>query len=95
MKRIIKIAMLATGLAVACLLANGIGWAAVFYWKAATIATIAGAVAIALCPMAAIEVVPGSSLDTPYFFLPAIVLNFFLWAIFIETMWNRKKTRKT
>jgi hypothetical protein len=75
------------------LLLNGIGWAAVFFWKSQTIALIIGMVALVICPVEALEVVPRSSLDTPLFFVPMMFLCFILWAFAIEALWNWKRQR--
>lgn len=85
--------MLTAALAGVYLLLNGIGWAAVFFWKSQAIALVVGFVALVICPVEAIEVVPRSSLDTPLFFVPMMLLCFILWAFAIDALWNRKRQR--
>lgn len=85
--------MLTAGLAGVYLLLNGIGGAAVFFWKSQTIALVIGIVALVICPLEAIEVVPQSPLDTPLFFIPMMLLCFILWAFAIDALLNWKRQR--
>jgi len=71
------------------LILNGIGWAAVFFWKSEAVAMCAAIPAAVLCPAGAICVVPGSQADSPFFFIPLMGVFFLLWAVFIELMWGR------
>lgn len=75
----------------AFLLLNGIGWAAVFFWKSEAIALACAIPAAILCPPSAITVVPQSSLDTPIIFVPVMILSFMLWGGIITLIWNRIK----
>lgn len=90
-ERIGRIALLALGGGALYLLLSGIGWAAVCFWKSEAIVWCAFIPSLILCPAQAISVVPGSSLDTPVFFVPMMSACFILWAIFIEALWRRRR----
>ena len=75
------------------LLLNGVGWAAVFFWKSEAIALACAIPAAILCPACAITVVPQSSLDTPLFFVPMMILSFMVWGGIITLIWNRMKRK--
>jgi hypothetical protein len=91
MKRIRRIILIALGLAALYILLNGIGWAAVFFWKSNVIAICAAIPATILCPASAITVVPGSQADSPFFFIPLMGVFFVAWAIVIEIVRERLK----
>ena len=91
MKRIGRILLIPLGLAAVYLLLNGIGWAAVFFWKSETIAMCTAIPAAILCPAGAICVVPGSRADSPLFFIPLMGVFFLLWAIIIDALWRKLK----
>lgn len=91
MKRLARIGMIALALAGVYLLLNGIGWAAVFFWKSEFIVWCVAVPSLILCPLSAIEVVPGCSLDTPLFFVPTMGICFVLWALGIEAFWRKRK----
>lgn len=95
MKKLGRIGLIALSLTGLYLLLNGIGWAAVFFWKFEFIVRCMAVLSFVLCPLSAIEVVPGSSLDTPLFFIPIMVICFFLWAWGIEAIWNKRKRKHT
>jgi hypothetical protein len=54
MKRLGRIGLIALALAGVYLLLNGIGWAAVLFWKSETIAFCAAIPAAILCPAGAV-----------------------------------------
>jgi hypothetical protein len=89
MKGIGRIIVIAFCLAALYVLLNGIGWAAVFFWKSDIIAKCVLIPAAILCPAQAISVVPGSKADSLFFFLPLTAVCFILWAIVIEAIWRR------
>ncbi|MEI6219264.1 MAG: hypothetical protein WCP86_10215 [bacterium] len=91
MKRLGRIVLLALAIAGLYLLLNGIGWAAIFFWKCEFIVWCVSVPSFVLCPLSAIEVVPGCSLDTPLYFIPMMAICFILWAWGIETIWNKKR----
>ena len=92
MKRIRRILLIALGLATIYLLLNGIGWAAVFFWKSNAIAMYATVAAMVICPAGAITVVPGSPADSPCFFIPIMGVFFLLWAIVIDALFRKINT---
>jgi hypothetical protein len=91
MKTAIRFAVSTIAIGAAYLLLTGVGWAAVFFWKSPAIALTCGVLAAILCPAHAITVVPQSSLDTPLFFVPMMILSFMLWGGIITLIWNRMK----
>jgi hypothetical protein len=88
MKRSRRIIAIALCLAALYVLLNGIGFAAVFFWKSEIIVTCVTIPATILCPAGAISVVPGSQADSPYFFIPLMAFFFFLWASVIDVVWH-------
>lgn len=94
MKGMGRTGLIAVALAGVYLLLNGIGWAAVFFWKSEAVAMCAAIPAAVLCPAGAVSVVPGSEAGSPLFFIPLMSLFFLLWAVVIEVVWTRlKRTR--
>jgi hypothetical protein len=91
MKRFGRIGLIALALAGVYLLLNGIGWAAVFFWKSETIAMCVALPAAILCPVGAVTVVPGSQADSPFFFIPLMAIFFLMWAVLIDVVWRRLK----
>ncbi len=87
----IRFALSTIAIGAAYLLLTGVGWAAVFFWKSPVIALTCSVFAAILCPAHATTVVPQSSLDTPLFFVPLMILSFMLWGGIITLMWNRMK----
>ena len=83
--------MIALALAAVYLLLNGIGWAAVFFWKSEIIAFCVAVPTMVICPAGAICVVPGSQVDSPFFFIPLMAVFFLLWAVVIDAVWRRLK----
>ena len=93
MKTTIRFVVSTIAIGTAYLLLTGVGWAAVFFWRAPAIALTCGVLAAILCPAHAITVVPQSSLDTPLFFVPMMVLSFMIWGGIITLIWNRMKRK--
>lgn len=93
MKRIVRIILISFGLAAIYLLLCSIGWAGVFFWKSEAIGMCIAVPALIICPLSAIEVVPGSPADTPLFFIPLMSLCFLLWAIVIDAIMRKLKRR--
>jgi hypothetical protein len=91
MKRLGRIGLIALALAGVYLLLDGIGWAAVFFWKSPLVVWCVAVPSFVLCPLSAIEVVPGCSLDTPLFFIPLMAICFILWAWGIDSFWKKRR----
>lgn len=91
MTRRARIGLISLALAGVYLLLNGIGWAAVLFWKSEFIVWCVAVPSFVLCPLSVIEVVPGCSLDTPLFFIPMMGVCFILWALGIEAIWRKRK----
>ena len=70
--------------------AHAVAWADIFFWKVGWIARIiAIPESILLFPTTVIPIAPGSALDTPWFFLPACVLNIAMWSLVIVWIWSK------
>jgi hypothetical protein len=91
MKRLGRVGLITLALAAVYLALNGIGWAAVFFWKSASVVRCVAVPSFILCPLSAVEVVPGSPLDTPLFFIPLTSTCLILWAWGIEKLWNKER----
>jgi hypothetical protein len=91
MRRLGRIGLIALALAAVYLLLNGIGWAAVFFWKSEVVALCLAVPAMVICPAGAICVVPGSQADSPFFFIPLMVVFFLMWAVVIDAIWRKLK----
>lgn len=91
MRRLWRIGLIALALAAVYLLLNGIGWAAVFFWKSEVVALCVAVPAMVICPAEAICVVPGSQADSPLFFIPLMAVFFLMWAVVIDAVWKKLK----
>ena len=91
MKRIGRIGFIALALAGVYLLLNGIGWAAVFFWKSEAVAMCVAIPAAILCPAEVVTVVPGSQADSLFFFIPLAAIFFLMWAVLIDAVLLRLK----
>lgn len=94
MKTPARFAISTAAVATVFLLLNGVGWAAVFFWKSKAIALACAILAVIVCPSSPITVLPGSPLDTPLFFVPTMILSFMVWGGIITLIWTQMKRGK-
>ena len=94
MKSIAKILLTAAAILAIYILIGAIGLADVFFWKTGGIARVCTYIMRILAPIDLLPITPGSRLDTPWFFIPAIISALLLWAIIIRVTVDKVWTRK-
>jgi hypothetical protein len=80
---------LATGLS------HAVAWADIFFWKVGWIAKILAIPEyVLLLPVVALPITHGSVLDTPWFFMSAIVVSIGLWGLLFTWIWSRQASAR-
>ena len=94
MKFIAKLSLTTAAILALYILIVGLGWADVFFWKTGGIARVCTYIMRIIVPIDLLPITPGSRLDTPWFFIPAIISALLLWAIIILVTVEIVRTKK-